>query len=477
MNFKKYSNLVLIAGFVLTGCGGSGGGGSSAPGPTAPGPTAPVSINLWTWVSGSNAANQTGVYGSQGSASLTNIPGARDSAISWTDAKGNFWLLGGMGYSGSNIAGFLNDLWRFDGTNWTWVSGSTVTNQTGAYSLTPGVASTTYFPGARQSAVSWIDKGGNLWLFGGYGCDSQGNVGYLNDLWKFDTNKQWTWVSGSNVANQNGVYSTTPGIAATTYSPGARKGAVSWIDKGGNLWLFGGEGFDSSGATPGYLNDLWKYDTNSQWTWVSGNTVVNQIGVSGTQGTAAPGNIPGARLSAVSWIDVSGNSWLFGGYGVALAGTFGDLNDLWKFDSNSQWTWVSGSKDINQAGVYSMTTGSAESTNIPGARENPVSWVDGGGNLWLFGGYGYDTAGTLFYLNDLWKYDGTNWIWMNGSNVANQTGVYGTEGSGAAGNVPGARHLAISWVDGGGNLWLFGGAGYGASGHDGDLNDLWRYQP
>jgi len=33
---------------------------------------------------------------------------------------------------------------------------------------------------------------------------------------------------------------------------------VSWSDASGNLWLFGGEGFDSTG-TEGTLNDLWEY--------------------------------------------------------------------------------------------------------------------------------------------------------------------------------------------------------------------------
>jgi len=41
-------------------------------------------------------------------------------------------------------------------------------------------------PGARNSISSWIDSSGNLWLFGGYGYDSTGNVGYLNDLWQYD---------------------------------------------------------------------------------------------------------------------------------------------------------------------------------------------------------------------------------------------------------------------------------------------------
>ena len=45
------------------------------------------------------------------------------------------------------------------------------------------------------------------------------------------------------------------------------------------------------------------------------------------------------------------------------------------------------------------------------------------------------------YLNDLWKYSAGEWTWMSGSNVVNQEGTYGTQGTAAAGNIPGAREV------------------------------------
>ena len=54
-----------------------------------------------------------------------------------------------------------------------------------------------------------------------------------------------------------------------------------------------------------------------------------------------------------------------------------------------------------------------------------------------------------------------NWTWISGANTINAQGVYGTKGVPAAGNVPGARSGSVSWIDGAGNLWLFGGYGYG----------------
>jgi N-acetylneuraminic acid mutarotase len=360
----------------------------------------------------------------------------------------------------------------------TWISGSNTRNQAGTYG-TQGTAASSNVPGARSGAVSWSDSSGNPWLFGGYGHDSAGNLGYLNDLWKYDpTTLEWTWVSGGNTVNQMGAYG-TQGTAAPSYVPGARQHAVSWLDSSGKLWLFGGTGLDSA-ATIGRLNDLWKYDpTTLEWTWVSGSDSFGQKGTYGTQGIAAPSNVPGARSGAVSWLDSSGKLWLFGGLGNDSAAYIGDLNDLWEYDPTTlEWTWVSGSSAIDEAGTYG-TLGTAASANVPGARDSSVSWIDSSGKLWLFGGLGNDSAGTVGRLNDLWKYDpaALEWTWVSGSNTINQAGTYGTQGTAASANVPGARDAAVSWIDSGGKLWFFGGFGNDSAGSIGYLNDLWKYDP
>ncbi len=61
-----------------------------------------------------------------------------------------------------------------------------------------------------------------------------------NDLWKFDpVTLEWTWVSGSLAIYQNGNFG-TQGISAPTNQPPSRSGNNAWVDKDGNLWLFGG---------------------------------------------------------------------------------------------------------------------------------------------------------------------------------------------------------------------------------------------
>jgi hypothetical protein len=43
-------------------------------------------------------------------------------------------------------------------------------------------------------------------------------------------------------------------------------------------------------------------------------------------------------------------------------------------------------------------------------------------------------------------------------------GVYGQKGVLHSNNIPGARGAAANWMDNSGNMWIFGGHGYGESG-------------
>ncbi|MGA2024273.1 MAG: kelch repeat-containing protein [Steroidobacteraceae bacterium] len=435
----------------------------------------------WTWQGDPNTVNGGGIYGTQGSPASSNLPGARYSASSWTES-GNLWLFGGVGYDSTGATGYLSDLWQYSPSTrqWTWVSGGIGDNASGVYG-TQGVAAAGNVPGARYDSSSWADSSGNLWLFGGYGYDSTGALGPLNDLWRFTPSSgQWTWIGGEDIANAYGVYG-TQGTAAAANVPGARYSASTSVDSSGNLWLFGGYGSVSAtvgGA--GRLNDLWRYSPSSgQWTWVGGLDAPNASGVYGTAGTAAAGNAPGARYAANIWIDSTSNVWLFGGYGYDSTGAVGKLNDLWKYSPGSgQWTWITG-VDVANATAFYGTLGAAASTNQPGARYSATSWIDSSGNLWLFGGYGDDSTGSVGNLNDLWRYNpaSADWTWLSGGYTDNASGVYGTAGTAAASNVPGARYDSNSWVDSSGNFWLFGGSGYDSNGSAGYLNDLWQFNP
>jgi hypothetical protein len=147
---------------------------------------------------------------------------------------------------------------------------------------------------------------------------------------------------------------------------------------------------------------------------------------------------------------------------------------------SGEWVWIGGSNTYLQPGVYG-TLGTPAAGNIPGARDSSAYWTDSSGNFWMFGGEGVaTTAGTYALLNDLWEFNpGTRlWTWIGGSQGFYQAGVYGTLGTPAAGNFPGARAQAATWTDKSGNLWLFGGFGIDSiTNEEGNLNDLWEFNP
>ncbi|MCB9219245.1 MAG: hypothetical protein H6610_07285 [Ignavibacteriales bacterium] len=51
---------------------------------------------------------------------------------------------------------------------------------------------------------------------------------------------------------------------------------------------------------------------------------------------------------------------------------------------------------------------------------------------------------------------------MGGIKFTNTWGVYGTKGTASTSNFPGSRAASVAWQDGNGNLYLWGGHGYGS---------------
>jgi Galactose oxidase, central domain len=431
--------------------------------------------NDWTWMDGANTGNAIGQYtpppGTPPTSPVqdTDSPGGRRLPATWTDQNGNLWLFGGYGYNWDSAnfplqPGYFRDLWVYNGTQYYFAGFLNGWTQVSEGIGTPG-------PEARWGAATWTDTSNNLWLFGG----QDAGLNFLNDLWKYDVGTAtWTQVGGTG-PNSGGTYGAKGTTSGTNY-PGSRWGATARFDATtGTVWMFGGEGDDSTGAN-GLLNDLWTFNTTSaEWTWVGGDEVVNQAGVYGSLGTASASNLPGGRQTAVSWLDSSGNFWLFGGYAGASGGQPDALNDLWEY-SAGQWTWAAGSSTVNQVGVYTPMA------PVPGARWSSAAWTDTSGNLWLFGGQGYDSTGNGS-LSDLWEFTGGSWVWAKGPSSVDQAGIYGIGANPVVWphvtSNPGGRWGSGYWTDPSGQLWMFGGNGFDSTGSNGNnlLNDLWRYLP
>ena len=106
------------------------------------------------------------------------------------------------------------------------------------------------------------------------------SVCYINPV--FSQGGIWTWISGSNIQGNPGVYGTQGVPSINNHPPGAYEYS-EWKDLQGNFWIYGG-------AYPS-LNDLWKYDpVTNEWTWVKGNQQAAQLPVYGIQGVSDPAN-------------------------------------------------------------------------------------------------------------------------------------------------------------------------------------------
>ena len=118
----------------------------------------------------------------------------------------------------------------------------------------------------------------------------------------------------------------------------------------------------ASGMNTGSVGNVTVVCAFGQWTWEGGLNSVNASGLYGTLGTAAAGNVPGARYWTSSWTDSSGNFWLFGGLSPAPiyaspSTSTGLLNDVWMYNLQSGlWTWVGGSNEV--WGLFSGSGGS-----------------------------------------------------------------------------------------------------------------------
>jgi gliding motility-associated-like protein len=375
-------------------------------------------------------------------------------------------------------------------SQWTWVGGDKERNIKGNYG-SQGVASPSNLPGSRIGAATWNDKQGNLWLFGGLGKGEDSHTGLLNDLWKYNpASNRWTWVGGRTKIETTGKYG-DKGKPSEKNEPGSRQNAVFWTDNNGNFWLFGGFGIaakqkgrdsddddergsgNNEGGNKGFLNDLWKYSPSTgQWTWINGTDETDENGRYGDFNQPSSSNYPGGRYMATGWIDAIGNLYLFGGRGHSSTTGTTNLNDVWKYSpSANTWTWVRGSKNGGADGSYGQK-GVFSRENSPGARHGSTGWRDKQGKFWLFGGT--DRSG-LF--SDLWKFDpqSNQWAWIGGSRERDIFPIFESIGVPSKNANPGARMLASPFTDADGNLWLFGGEGYGGMIGKHPLNNLWQY--
>src|SRR6185436_3487888 len=283
-------------------------------------------------------------------------------------------------------------------------------NDLGSYGI-QGVPSLANNPGSRsESAATWTDSNGKLWLFGGKGISLGAN--FFNDLWRYDiSSNEWTWMKGS-LQTVSGVYG-FKGIEDSLNTPGERGAFSRWKDDTGKLWLFAGYDFTNSSA----LNDLWKFNiVTNCWTWMGGDSTQGASSVYGTKCTNSLTNMPGARFeNRAAWTDSDNNFWTFGG--TETSSNQNGWNDLWKYCvTANEWIWISGDNITNPPGHWGIQ-GVSSQNNKPNARNGSAGWSDSFKNIYFFGGF---TSQAWNSYNDLWKYtiDTTCGVCANTTSIA-----------------------------------------------------------
>lgn len=215
------------------------------------------------------------------------------------------------------------------------------------------------------------------------------------------------------------------------------------------------------------------------FSFLAGGTERNALAFFGVHREHAANVVPGGVELCSMVIDPdTSDVYIFGGFGFNEVGS-GNLSGLFKFSQAlQQWSWVAGSKLLNQLTVYG-TLGTATPGAFPGASDSHSMWWLNN-KIYIGFGFGYDVDGFDPAINHLFSidpFDDYKTTWLGGSQQGSQNGVLVTAlGVHDPGNFPGGRQLAAEFVSGG-KLYLVGGQGYGLTTGVGELMDIWSYLP
>ncbi|MBK8848487.1 MAG: hypothetical protein IPO27_18880 [Bacteroidetes bacterium] len=422
---------------------------------------------MWTWVHGSTTVNLSGTNAVPNAFDPANEPPSLYEPIYWRDANGWLWIYGGYHQNPGKVE--FAEMWCYNPyiNQWKMVKSFSLLPDYG----TKGVAASTNSPGARTYCPpTWVDNNGMFWVFGGldflFG-------GWCADLWMYNpATGLWTWVSGSNLFG-----SATPdygimGVPSPSNNPGNRLECnSSFVDLNNDLWLFGGQTYNTVVSSPNY-NDLWHYNRNTdEWTWMHGSSVSDVYGNFGTLGVASINNDPPSRWCYASSRDQNGSFRIYGGK-HSDNGTIEVYNDVWQFTpATNEWMWARGSSNSNNNGNYSVPFCQVGGTGNPGGRfENKAIANDACGNIYNYGGI--KLGG---FYSDMWVYIASlnEWRLLHGNQQINQGANYGIKGVPNANNKPQGRAGGVGFLDTLGRYYMYGGS---VTGNIQAVNDVWMFE-
>lgn len=409
----------------------------------------------WVWVHGDSAYNKLPVRKTFGTPHPDNNPGSRYFATHWTDRNGNFWLYGGSVWYGTGAR--YGDLWCYypDRNQWAWIWGDSTINRVMSYG-TKNLPDAGNDPGGRFWSAGCVDDKDHLWLYGGWGIDS--NYTYpQNDLWEYDiASNIWTWRGGTKTHPNN-----APAKATQKYLPDTGflprpvwMGNIFTFEQDEHIYVFGGKSQNDT-----VNNHLFSYNTTSgEWTWISGVLSGNDAGSYGIKKQFSFNNTPSARANIASGV-YDDQFFVFGG-GNASNQSSTLHNDIWCYDKNTQqWKWLNGAAYPNGTGYFSGPC-IQDSLSLPDARVMAycadAGDIDSCGNLYVFGGNKTDHTAVL---NDVWVYNIPSDVWtlLKPEKPLINKAVFRTFNQPDIDNNPGSIMGYASWIGKDGYLYVFGG--------------------
>ena len=246
----------------------------------------------------------------------------------------------------------------------------------------------------------------------------------------------------------SGGGSTTPPTSSTTYTIG---GTVSGLSGTGLILQNNGGNNLTVSATGGFTftTAIARGGTYNVTVLSQPSSPAQNCAVTNGSGTAS------ANITSVQ-VTCTAATFTIGGTVSGLSGTGLALQIVWQTQPSPPNDENLG---VNANGPFTFPTalasGTTYSVTVLTQPSNPVQTC-----VLTNGAAGTATANVKNVAVACGATPGPNeWAWVNGANYNDQGGTYGTQGTAATGNIPGARAGSISWTDAAGNLWLFGGVG------------------
>lgn len=367
------------------------------------------------------------------------------------DGKEKIWLMGGLAKDSAGNDEYKNDVWSYDGENWTFESNAD------------------WAPRAYHTAVAYDGK---IWMLGG------GGVGtfFTNEVWSFD-GTSWT----EHIA-PGGKWTGRGGHASVVFTD-----PFDGVEK---IWVMGGK--DLNGV---YREDIWTFDGKTwevrggaEWIhrayhaavvfpdpldggqekiWVMGGSqpvFLNDVWVSADGVTwERRANAPWTGRMGHQAIVYQSKIWIMGGLTMD-----GFRNDVWSFTGitwqqrdDAPWLGRIGHRAVvfqdPQDGVQKIWVTGGSVTEGDMWTFNGANWIyrldhrwsprmghtavvftdpaDSKEKIWVIGGV--DING--IYQNDIWTSDGITWK----EKIANAPWL------------PRAYHASIVYD---GEIWVMGGS-------------------